>query len=225
MVKREYPFFRPHESRSQPVLTVVPVSVPSKPPAPSLRRGLETRTAVGSPLACTLCRIGKHVGDRLVVLFPLSFRNYRDCSTQALFTGDMILGCGTAIFDDFASYMDSLQRVRDMSPKYEGGFTRYVMAIRHARFMPWGCLLAWPLFPRLARKILGYSVHDTMMNKPSQLVGVGLDARGVQTRAYVVSTLLVMVVGWMLAIRRIDPGKHCLEGRWDLTRGGRHMIL
>ncbi|CBJ48495.1 Zn dependent hydrolase or glyoxylase [Ectocarpus siliculosus] len=43
---------------------------------------------------------------------------------KALFTGDMILGCGTAIFDDFASYMDSLQRVRDMSPKYEGGFTR-----------------------------------------------------------------------------------------------------
>ncbi|CBJ48492.1 conserved unknown protein [Ectocarpus siliculosus] len=43
---------------------------------------------------------------------------------KALIAGDLLLGCGTAIFDDFTSYMDSLQRVRDMSRKYEGGFTR-----------------------------------------------------------------------------------------------------
>ncbi|CAM9175468.1 unnamed protein product [Pylaiella littoralis] len=43
---------------------------------------------------------------------------------KALITGDLILGCGTAIFEDFTSYMASLQRVLTMSPKYDGGFTR-----------------------------------------------------------------------------------------------------
>lgn len=46
------------------------------------------------------------------------------CIPQALITGDMILGCGTAIFEDFTSYMASLKRVLEMSPKYGGGFTR-----------------------------------------------------------------------------------------------------
>eukprot|EP00903_Cladosiphon_okamuranus_P009331 g8899.t1 len=43
---------------------------------------------------------------------------------KALITGDLILGCGTAIFDDFTSYMASLQRVLGMSSKFEEGFTR-----------------------------------------------------------------------------------------------------
>lgn len=47
-----------------------------------------------------------------------------NCFSQALMTGDMILGCGTAIFEDFSSYMASLQRVLEMSPKYGGGFTK-----------------------------------------------------------------------------------------------------
>lgn len=48
------------------------------------------------------------------------------CTAQALITGDMILGCGTAIFEDFTSYMASLKRVLEMSPNYGGGFTRLV---------------------------------------------------------------------------------------------------
>lgn len=43
---------------------------------------------------------------------------------QALFTGDMILGCGSAIFDDFESYMASLRRVLAISSARDGGFTR-----------------------------------------------------------------------------------------------------
>ncbi|CAN0424610.1 unnamed protein product [Ascophyllum nodosum] len=43
---------------------------------------------------------------------------------RALITGDMILGCGTAIFENYTTYMASLKRVQDMSPKYGGGFTR-----------------------------------------------------------------------------------------------------
>eukprot|EP00752_Nemacystus_decipiens_P016455 g14710.t1 len=43
---------------------------------------------------------------------------------KALITGDMILGCGTAIFEDFTSYMASLQRVLGMSSKFEEGFSR-----------------------------------------------------------------------------------------------------
>eukprot|EP00904_Undaria_pinnatifida_P001478 jgi/Undpi1/11330/HiC_scaffold_30.g13628.m1 len=43
---------------------------------------------------------------------------------QALVTGDMILGCGSAIFDHYASYMASLQRVLAISSGREGGFTR-----------------------------------------------------------------------------------------------------
>ncbi|CAM9224971.1 unnamed protein product [Laminaria digitata] len=43
---------------------------------------------------------------------------------EALMTGDMILGCGSAIFDDFESYMASLRRVLAISSARDGGFTR-----------------------------------------------------------------------------------------------------
>lgn len=48
---------------------------------------------------------------------------------QALLTGDMILGCGTAIFDDFGSYMASLNRVLEMSRSGEA-FTRWVSLVQ-----------------------------------------------------------------------------------------------
>ncbi|CAN0551672.1 unnamed protein product [Ectocarpus sp. 12 AP-2014] len=78
---------------------------------------------------------------------------------KALIAGDLLLGCGTAIFDDFTSYMESLQRVRDMSRKYEGGFTRHVMAVGMPVSCRGGCLLLTTRpIPRFTKP---------MMNKPS----------------------------------------------------------
>lgn len=47
-----------------------------------------------------------------------------DGALQALLTGDMILGCGSAMFDDFESYMASLRRVLAINSARDGGFTR-----------------------------------------------------------------------------------------------------
>lgn len=59
----------------------------------------------------------------IAVAVPMMIRS-RDGALQALITGDMILGCGSAIFDDFESYMASLRRVLAISSAQDGGFTR-----------------------------------------------------------------------------------------------------
>jgi ribonuclease/clavin/mitogillin len=51
-----------------------------------------------------------HTTDSVSLLFP---------ADRALFTGDTVLGQGTAVFEDLSDYIESLQRMLDARDKYD----------------------------------------------------------------------------------------------------------